>query len=53
MALLLLGAVSFALPVWAAESVVRVGNIEPLSGPSAAVGQQGKFARDMAGRSWK
>lgn len=32
----------------AAETVVKVGNIEPLSGPSAAVGQQGKYARDMA-----
>jgi branched-chain amino acid transport system substrate-binding protein len=47
-ALLLFGALSFALPVWAADTVVKVGNIEPLSGPSAAVGQQGKFARDMA-----
>lgn len=35
-------------PAAAAEKVVKVGNIEPLSGPSAAVGQQGKFARDMA-----
>ncbi|MFZ1201214.1 MAG: ABC transporter substrate-binding protein [Desulfobacterales bacterium] len=32
----------------AAEKVVRVGNIIPLSGPSASVGQQGKNARDMA-----
>lgn len=32
----------------AAEKVVKVGNIEPLSGPSASVGQQGKNARDMA-----
>jgi branched-chain amino acid transport system substrate-binding protein len=32
----------------AADQVVKVGNIEPLSGPSAAVGQQGKNARDMA-----
>lgn len=31
-----------------AASSVRIGNIEPLSGPSASVGQQGKFARDMA-----
>jgi branched-chain amino acid transport system substrate-binding protein len=36
------------LPAGAADKVVKVGNIEPLSGPSAAVGQQGKFARDMA-----
>lgn len=34
-------------PCLAAE-VVKVGNIEPLSGPSASVGQQGKAARDMA-----
>ncbi len=34
--------------VTAADKVVKVGNIEPLSGPSAAVGQQGKYARDMA-----
>jgi branched-chain amino acid transport system substrate-binding protein len=32
----------------AAGTVVKVGNIEPLSGPSASVGQQGKNARDMA-----
>ncbi|MFZ0131391.1 MAG: ABC transporter substrate-binding protein [Desulfobacterales bacterium] len=32
----------------AAETVVRIGNIIPLSGPSASVGQQGKNARDMA-----
>ncbi|MGD8369340.1 MAG: ABC transporter substrate-binding protein [Desulfobacterales bacterium] len=32
----------------AADHVVRVGNIIPLSGPSASVGQQGKFAREMA-----
>ncbi|OGP63473.1 MAG: ABC transporter substrate-binding protein, partial [Deltaproteobacteria bacterium RBG_13_49_15] len=35
-------------PASAAEKVVKVGNIEPLSGPSASVGQQGKNARDMA-----
>jgi branched-chain amino acid transport system substrate-binding protein len=34
--------------VAAADNVVRVGNIIPLSGPSASVGQQGKNARDMA-----
>ena len=43
--LALLGSVPQAM---AADTVVKVGNIEPLSGPSAAVGQQGKFARDMA-----
>jgi branched-chain amino acid transport system substrate-binding protein len=31
-----------------AAPVVKIGNIEPLSGPSASVGQQGKNARDMA-----
>jgi branched-chain amino acid transport system substrate-binding protein len=34
--------------VWAADKVVKVGNIIPLSGPSASVGQQGKNAREMA-----
>jgi branched-chain amino acid transport system substrate-binding protein len=43
--LALLGSVPRAM---AADTVVKVGNIEPLSGPSAALGQQGKFARDMA-----
>jgi len=33
---------------YAADTVVKVGNIIPLSGPSAAVGQQGKQAREMA-----
>jgi branched-chain amino acid transport system substrate-binding protein len=32
----------------AAEKVVKIGNIEPLSGPSASVGLQGKQAREMA-----
>jgi branched-chain amino acid transport system substrate-binding protein len=32
----------------AADTVVKVGNIIPLSGPSASVGQQGKQAREMA-----
>lgn len=31
-----------------AETVVKIGNILPLSGPSASVGQQGKQAREMA-----
>ncbi|MFZ0610812.1 MAG: ABC transporter substrate-binding protein [Desulfobacterales bacterium] len=44
-AVLLLGA---GASLQAAEKVVRVGNIIPLSGPSASVGQQGKNARDMA-----
>jgi branched-chain amino acid transport system substrate-binding protein len=34
--------------VWATDNVVKVGNIIPLSGPSASVGQQGKNAREMA-----
>jgi branched-chain amino acid transport system substrate-binding protein len=32
----------------AADTVIKIGNIIPLSGPSASVGQQGKNARDMA-----
>jgi len=32
----------------AADMVVRIGNIIPLSGPSASVGQQGQNAREMA-----
>lgn len=32
----------------AAEKVVRIGNIIPLSGPSASVGEQGRNAREMA-----
>jgi branched-chain amino acid transport system substrate-binding protein len=31
-----------------AATVVKIGNVEPLSGPSASVGQQGKNAREMA-----
>jgi len=31
-----------------AEKVVKIGNVEPLSGPSASVGVQGKQAREMA-----
>ena len=48
----------FALPLVAASLVlssqasavetVKIGNILPLSGPSATVGQQGKAAREMA-----
>ncbi len=37
-----------AMPIHAEETVVRIGNIIPLSGPSASVGQQGKNAREMA-----
>ena len=32
----------------AAEEVIRIGNIIPLSGPSASVGEQGRNAREMA-----
>lgn len=35
-------------PGQAADKVVKIGNIEPLSGPSASVGVQGKQAREMA-----
>lgn len=37
-----------SLPAMADDKVVRVGNIIPLSGPSASVGDQGKKAREMA-----
>ena len=40
-----------ALPgtsLFAADAVVKIGNIIPLSGPSATVGEQGKNAREMA-----
>jgi len=36
------------IPAKADPGVVKVGNIIPLSGPSASVGQQGKNAREMA-----
>ena len=32
----------------AAEKTVKIGNLLPLSGPSASVGLQGKQAREMA-----
>ena len=35
-------------PSQAGPDVVKIGNIIPLSGPSASVGQQGKNAREMA-----
>lgn len=35
-------------PAMAQSPVVKVGNIIPLSGPSASVGQQGRQAREMA-----
>jgi len=33
---------------FASDQVVKIGNIIPLSGPSATVGEQGKNAREMA-----
>lgn len=47
-AVLMVVALAFGSPLQAAETVVRIGNIIPLSGPSATVGQQGKQAREMA-----
>jgi branched-chain amino acid transport system substrate-binding protein len=35
-------------PALAQPKVVKVGNILPLSGPSASVGQQNRYAQDMA-----
>ena len=43
-----LGLVLAASPVLAADKAVKIGNVEPLSGPSASVGVQGKQAREMA-----
>ncbi len=41
--------ISFIItPAMAGDNVVRIGNIIPLSGPSASVGDQGKKAREMA-----
>ena len=36
------------IPAKADPPAVKVGNIIPLSGPSASVGEQGKNAREMA-----
>jgi branched-chain amino acid transport system substrate-binding protein len=51
-ALCILGATTWLIgttpAAQAAEKVVKIGNIEPLSGPSASVGLQGKQAREMA-----
>jgi branched-chain amino acid transport system substrate-binding protein len=43
-------ALSLALGSFAAAGpdTVRIGNIEPMSGPSATLGKQGKAAREMA-----
>lgn len=35
-------------PAGAADKTIKIGNVEPLSGPSASVGVQGKQAREMA-----
>ena len=41
-------AVFLAGPAFAADKTIKIGNVEPLSGPSASVGIQGKQAREMA-----
>jgi branched-chain amino acid transport system substrate-binding protein len=46
-ALALLALVGMSMSAMA-ETVVKIGNVEPLSGPSASVGLQGKNAREMA-----
>ncbi len=35
-------------PALAKDKVIKIGNILPLSGPSASVGIQGKYARELA-----
>ena len=47
LALSALVTVSFAVPA-SAQKAIKIGNVEPLSGPSASVGVQGKQAREMA-----
>lgn len=46
--IVLVATVTFTPATATAENVVKVGNIIPLSGPSASVGEQGKNAREMA-----
>jgi branched-chain amino acid transport system substrate-binding protein len=41
-------ALSLAFGSFAAANTVKIGNIEPMSGPSATLGKQGKAAREMA-----
>ncbi len=41
-------AMSLAFGSFAAANTVKIGNIEPMSGPSATLGKQGKAAREMA-----
>ena len=43
-----LGLLLATVPARAADKVVKIGNVEPMSGPSASVGVQGKQAREMA-----
>jgi len=43
-----LGLFLAASPAAAADKVIKIGNVEPMSGPSASVGVQGKQAREMA-----
>ena len=45
---LLISGLIFTGPATAGETTIKIGNIIPLSGPSASVGQQGKNAREMA-----
>lgn len=37
-------------PLKAEDATIKIGNIIPLSGPSASVGEQGKYAREMAAK---
>ncbi|MBW1616276.1 MAG: ABC transporter substrate-binding protein [Deltaproteobacteria bacterium] len=41
-------AFAFNSPLKAEDATIKIGNIIPLSGPSASVGAQGKYAREMA-----
>lgn len=45
---LLISGLIFTGPAAANDTTIKIGNIIPLSGPSASVGQQGKNAREMA-----
>ncbi|SLM29588.1 Extracellular ligand-binding receptor [Desulfamplus magnetovallimortis] len=47
-ATIILGLFILTGPAGASDQVVKIGNIIPLSGPSASVGAQGKNAREMA-----
>ncbi|MBW1649522.1 MAG: ABC transporter substrate-binding protein [Deltaproteobacteria bacterium] len=41
-------AFGISAPLKAEDTTVKIGNIIPLSGPSASLGEQGKYAREMA-----